>query len=524
MALSPDGKWLAAGGLLDKSWAVAPCCGNIRLYEFASGKLVALLKGHKSVVISLAFSPDGKKLISGGSDFDAIIWDVERGTLLHRLQGHRAEVFAVGFTRDGLRAVTGSHDSTLRLWSVADGAFLKEMTGHRDKVHLLALSPMDGSIASGDWSGEIRLWDGKSGALKRVLANQGSSVGSLAFSPDGRLLLSTCGGAGGGGGCSSKPQRIYDAASGKELTAYANHDNIVIASAFSPGGSIVATGGGGSNEIHLWDAETGKTKAVLKGTGRPGWAVGFSADGRSIAWGNSLGQSPAANNYGPLEMALRLPGADTALTKPQPLLSQEGWLQAKASFSSLSLQHRRGGAYGFVDAILYILKDGKPSGVVIERNAANGLGFPSYSFTPDGQQLVSGGGNGVLTAYGLDGERLGNFVGHEDKVWSVAASPDGRFLVSGSADQTVRLWNLKTRELLVTLFRGADGEWVMWTPEGFYTGSPGADSIVGWQINQGPGKEARYVTAGQLRKALHRPESRRGQNPGRSGGAGESRC
>ena len=132
-------------------------------------------------------------------------------------------------------------------------------------------------------------------------------------------------------------------------------------------------------------------------------------------------------------------------------------------------------------------------------------------------RLISGGANGVLTAYGLDGKKIGEFVGHEGDVWAVAPSPDGRYLVSGSADQTVRLWDLKTRELLVTIFRGADGEWVIWTPEGFYTGSPGGAKIVGWQINQGPDKAARYITAGQLRKALHRPDLVDGQDRGRSG-------
>jgi len=506
MALSPDGRWLAVGGRLGTFTGTKPReeeeSHQIRLYGFESGELKAVLKGHRNIVGGLTFSPDSKKLISGSDlgDLSAIIWDVEQGKILHRLEGHRAPIYAVGFTPDGSRAVTGSLDKTLRLWNAADGSLLKEMTGHGDKVSRLAVSPKDGSIASGDESGEIRLWDGKTGALKKVFANQGGYVGSLSFSPDGRLLLSTCGYTGCG-----DIQRIYDAASGKELTAYAKHDSVVLAAAFSPDGSLVATGGGEQFPIHVWDPKTGETKAALKGTGRPSWAVGFSADGRSIAWGNSVGKGWSPNNYGPLEMALRMPGADAALAGPEAIKSQESWVRAKASFGALSLQHRKGGGYGY-DAILDLLKDGKPPSVSIERAPAEGYSHRSYSFTPDGKQIVSGGGNGILIAYGLDGEKLGEFVGHEGEVWAVAASPDGKYLVSGSNDQTVRLWNLKTRELLVTIFRGEDGEWVIWTPEGFYAGSPGADKIVGWQVNQGPDKAARYITAGQLRKALHRPD------------------
>jgi len=130
----------------------------------------------------------------------------------------------------------------------------------------------------------------------------------------------------------------------------------------------------------------------------------------------------------------------------------------------------------------------------------------AYTFAPDGQSIISGGNGGILIAYDLQGKILGEFVGHEGAVFAVTPSADGRLLVSGSADQTIRLWNLKTRELIVTLFHGTDGEWVMWTPQGYYTGSPGADKIVGWQINKGPDKEADYVGADQLRVHLNRPD------------------
>ncbi len=517
MALSPDGKWLAAGG-----WLTSPDVQGsvIRLYEFASGKLVALLKGHKSEVLGLAFSPDGSKLISGSGDSTAIIWDIPAPPrklvpkLLYWLEEHKDFIYAVGFSPDGSRAVTGSYDHDLRLWRVADGKEIAHMTGHGDMVFSLAVAP-DGTIASGDKSGEIRLWDsgsgagasGRDGRFLRILARQGMEVASLSFSPDGKLLLSGPGEGPGGNDC-----HVYDVASGKEIVTYAGHDNVVIATAFSPDGRWAATGGGNNKEIHLWDPHSGQPRPGpdgkplrLAGQGQTVWAAGFSADRRRIAWGNSGGWHNPMDR-GPLEQALTLPLGEGALGAPVALAEAEAgaFRRAQASFGGFSLSHRKGGAYGH-DAILDILKDGRAV-ASIARDATNGLGHWSYSFTPDGETVVSGGSFGVITAYDRAGNKLGDFVGHEGDVWAVAPSPDGRFLVSSADDQTVRLWNLKTRELLVTLYRGADGEWVLWTPQGYYTGSPGAGEIVGWQINRGPDKAADYATAGQLRQRLHRPD------------------
>ncbi len=498
MALSPDGKWLAAGG-----WMKIPGQSghHIRLYDFATGRLVALLKGHENVVADLAFSPDGRHLISGSSDFTAIIWDVPSAKKLHHLKGHRNDIYAVGFTADGARAVTGSEDNDLRLWSVKSGDLLATMTGHKDMVQSLAAAP-DGRIASGDDTGEIRLWDGRTGRFLKTLARQNRSVGSLSFSPDGKWLLS-------GNGAGPWPLHVYDTASGLATVTYRGHDNIVLATAISPDGRWAATGGGNGFLVHIWDPKTGERRKgpdgqplTLGGTGRPVWAVGVSADGRRIGWGHRW-ESHTTLAKNPLEYALTLPAGDAPLTGPVAV-GEGAFLRARAELDGWSLEHRKGGNYGF-DAILDIKHNGR---VVksIKRGSTDGYDHRCYSFTADGETIISGGVSGRLSAFDRAGNKLGDFIGHEGDVWAVAASPDGKYLVSGAADQTLRLWNLNTRELLVTLYRGSDGEWVMWTPQGYYAASgPGAE-LIGWQINHGPENAADYITAAQLRTKLNRPD------------------
>jgi WD40 repeat protein len=509
MALSPDGKWLAAGGWMDKSTASLPCCGDIRLYDFASGELKTLLRGHTSVVESIAFSPDSKKLISGSGqgDFSAIIWDVDRGVLLHRLSGHTDQVHAVGFTPDGARAVTGSYDNDLRLWRVADGQEIARM--HQpEKVRSLAVSS-DGTIASGDRAGEIRLWNGETGAFLRTLAHQQTLIGSLSFSPDGKILLS--GIAKITADDNPYGANVYDVATGNTLTAYREHDNIVIASAISRDGRWAATGGGANNEIHVWDPRSGAGRkgpdggtVRLEGTGQQVWAAGFSPGGLEIGWGYT-NHGVTSNDYGVSEFALALPKGTQTLGAPRTLDPAAGaaFTRAITSDGEWSLSDRKGGALGY-NAILDVMRGGKLV-TSIERSSTDGYSHHAYTLTPDGGAIISGGGNGVLIAYDKAGKKLGNYVGHESDIWAVAVSPDGRLLVSGSADQTVRLWNVKTFEPIVTLFRGSDGEWVIYTPQGYFQASENGSKLVTWQVNKGPEHAACAISGEGLYKRMNRP-------------------
>jgi WD40 repeat protein/uncharacterized caspase-like protein len=565
MSLSPDEKWLAVGGFLGPYLGTGDGqdepAHQIRIYDFASGKLITLLKGHENVVFGLAFSSgengDRLKLISGSYDRTAIVWDMKtaidaaeaeaagrpapRSAIVQRLTGHTGDIYAVGFLPDGRRAVTGSFDKTVRLWDVTSGRMIGQpWTGHTDFIFALAVNPSNGTVATGSFDGEVRLWDpnaaiqAQSGAkaapkvlLQRTkVANQ---VGAMVYNPSGTQLI-----VGTSGPFGPWPAYTLDASSLRDLTRFMPHENIIVAAATSPDGRWVATGDF-LGKVRIWSATTGEPRRgrdgqpfVLAGAGAPVWAVGFGQDGQSIAWGstnaNPMGSTPI-NNRGRLEARLRLPVAGLSLGQPErPPNGDQGFSRAIDSHGDMTLAHRAGGREGQTrhEGILGIYRKGTLL-TSITRGSVDGYVHRSYSFSVEGKTVLSGGDGGHMMAYDLEGNALAQFVGHESEVWAIAPSPDGRYLVSGSADQTVRIWPLgplkdadvqptpadgrlppKIIAPIATLYNGRDGQWVLWTPEGYYTGSEEADKLIGWQLNAGAARTPEFFAAHQLRQQFNR--------------------
>ena len=151
VASSPDGKILASSGSSD---------GTIQLWDVASSNHIRTLKGHTETVRTLAFSPDGKVLVSGSSDDTLRKWDTNTGSMLRQLAGHTNDIKTVAFSRDGKMIASGSKDSSVRLWDAETGRFLPTLRGHLGAIQAVAFSPDGKTVVSGE-SSTILFWDWK---------------------------------------------------------------------------------------------------------------------------------------------------------------------------------------------------------------------------------------------------------------------------------------------------------------------------------------------------------------------------
>lgn len=487
-ALSGDNQWLAVGGY--------PSRFGIRLIHFPTGQIKHLLKGHDNVILSLNFSSNNTRLISGSADKTARIWDITSGNTLHTLQGHTDYIYAVAFSPDNQLAVTGSDDHTLKLWQVSDGSLQATLEGHDDKVKSVAFTPYGHYILSGSDDKTIRLWNGKTGRFIKVMARQNRTVDSLSVSLDGTVVLT--GQGYGNGDCINN---IFSIPSGKSISTFTKHNNIVLATAISPDGTTAATGGGNDQEIWIWDVRTGREIKKLVGNGKRVWSVGFSKDGRSIAWGNTYEQYNMFG-YGPLEHSFIFQShSDQFGPKPGPI-NETDFIRAIENKGTVSIQTQN----NKVHPTLEILEN-KSVKHRITRGSTDGNSHRSLTLSPDGRLVISGGGTGVLASYNTQtGKKEKEFIGHTGDVWGVAVSPDGRLLVSGSDDQTIRLWEVATGTPLMTLFYGTDQEWVAWTPEGFFASSTSGAKYVGYHLNRGEDQPADYVSVDQLYALFYRPD------------------
>jgi WD40 repeat protein len=283
---------------------------------------------------SLAFSPGGARVVTGGRDIpespqDTItIWRANDGTKLQTLIGHTEWVNSVAYSPTNELIASGSDDSTIRLWRVEGGTEARVLEGHSGPVSSVTFSPDGELVASGSLDGKVRLWRASDGTLIVSLEDHELGVTSVDFSPDGITLASAS---------ADGTIQLWAAGTGTPLHTLTGHTGTVSRVDFSPDGALLVSAGW-DNTIRFWSVRDGTLLHAIDAHADSVLSVGFSPDGIFVA-SASLDGSMSLWGLGPRAEVTPVPtsvpvedpvphlaaGTALILTEIHMLSDTEGW-------------------------------------------------------------------------------------------------------------------------------------------------------------------------------------------------------
>lgn len=504
LAFSPDGKRIASGscdwGLhRGHDWPRPPLRGvercEWRVWDAESGKLLRSLKS-TGKLLSLAFAPDGNALICGIGK-EVRLFELFPDSRQSRVvTTHDADVTSVAFTPDGVSVLSAGHDNTVTAARTATGDIQWQAPGDHEQVNAVALSndaallvtgSSDGRFARGllpagakhAGPGAVRLWDARTGGLLRRLGDPGDQILAVALTPDAKRVAA----AGGAPDAGKGVVRAFDAATGTPLWSAVDHAKEVLAVAFAPDGSRLATGAA-DGVVHLRDAGTGRILQTLTGHAGGAASLAFAPDGNTLycaqahggtrAWDLSTGRLLHTHHVTNSHMV----GFTIDRQTNSVTLSADGKTLADCASSEND---------EYVDAVrLWDTATG-----TLKRDFApeNIHGRPAV-LSPDGAILATGGKSVQLWDV-RTGKPLRNLFGHLKRTQSIVFSADRKLVVEGGSYGTTNIWQTATGRLLVTLFTFRDtqsgapaptDDWLAYTPDPFYHGSPNIDRYLAWRV------------------------------------------
>jgi len=452
---------------------------DLRMWDAASGRELAVFSGHDEAVNSARFNHDGSLIVTSSGDDTARIWNAENGGELAVLRGHQGDVRSAEFSYDGKRILTSSNDDTARIWDVGTGVQLAVLTIPQGNVGRSKFSADGTRIVSwSDLDDTARVWDSSTGSEVAVMRGHSEHISSAEFSRDGARVVTAS------DDCTA---RIWDSGTGNELAVLRGHEGGVtsvritsnaqvvtsswdgtarvwdvarafdsgsslehpvgmriaaLSAKFSPNGAWIVTTSEDKQTCRVWDVSSGRQVSSLRGHDSFVISAEFSPDSRRIAttsddatarvWESANGRELAVcrGHEGPIREIAFSPDGTQIVTA-----SDDNTVRIWSAITGQELALIRG----------------------FEQHVH------SVAFNPDGNQIATASGNNSARVWNVEGgSEFSTLRGHEGGVFTVEYSPDGRRILTASADKTARIWDTATSRELAVL-RGHEAE--VWCAE-----------------------------------------------------------
>jgi WD40 repeat protein len=394
-AFSPDGSRLVAGKEERVVWLDA-----------SNGQVLHEFRGHADFVRSVAYSRDGKWLVSCSMDRTVRVWDVESKAQVMLFSIAEGLPTAVCLSGDKRRLVLGTDLGMVHIWDLKNDSLVREFKAHQDQIRGLRYSDAGDFFLSGSMDSTVKWWDATSGALLHSFEGHSFPVLSVDLSRDSRFALS---------GSSDKSMRVWNPTTGKEILPPRGHTEEVLCAALSGDGLMAS--GGQDKTLRIWSMEDDVEEKCWK-TSEGVYAVAFAPDGERIAYAN----------FERIAVLNRRTGA---------VLQQWNAHAGRIRWIEFSPDGRHLYSAGW-DAKLAKWRVEDASRVfAVETGSA-----VQSALLWNAGVVFCGDWRGNISVWNADtGERTYSFAAHEQVVSDLVPLGDGKCLVSSGDDRKCRVWD-----------------------------------------------------------------------------------
>jgi WD40 repeat protein len=387
----------------------------IALWDLDSGQHLGTLEGHTDRIPDLIWHPDGDVLVSAGWDTTARVWDTTKLEPIILLNSHAPQVFALAFSKDGKWLACADSANKIHIWSFADKKTIHVLSDNETQVRQLAFSP-DGKLLACGGESVIYLRNPMQGKIPEGEQPQAGQSMAMSLSPDGKRIAIN----------GSSGLRVWDAEARQSLLLL-EEEEPVHALAHSPDGKWIA--GGTDTHVRIWEAATGNPHTVCEGLKAPVTKLAFAPDSKTLAAGSQQETDVWLFSPETGEAVLLIPDPLNGSAVWDLAFHPEGRLLAVAAVNQLATSGSSGGIS------VWDVKDRKPHVEMLG-------GCTCLAFHPSGKQLASGTVDPLICVWDFETrELIKDLAGHDETINIVVFSPDGKWLVSGSDDLTLRFWN-----------------------------------------------------------------------------------